>query len=203
MITADGTTLLHWNYFLTVEEDLQRLSRYVDFAEPNFETYSIEMTRLLFAAAAEADIVAKQLCGRLRPGSRADNMDHYREILCANLPVLQRAGVRIPRYGLTLAPWSNWLENRNPDWWHAYNDVKHRRHAEYPSANLRHTLNAVGGLFVLLLFFYREEASSGELAPNPTLLDLGEPFGRNAVLYHASGARLYSLDVLEQPSLNN
>ena len=43
-------SLLHWNYFLVIEEDLGRLSRYVEFNLANNKTYSIEMARILMAS---------------------------------------------------------------------------------------------------------------------------------------------------------
>lgn len=68
MTITEANKLLHWNYFLAVEEDLHRLSRFIEFSQDNFETYSIELSRILFAASAEVDVVAKQLCEQVRPG---------------------------------------------------------------------------------------------------------------------------------------
>ena len=42
----------HWAYFLALEDDLYTLSRYVEIAKPNYETYSIEISRLLLSACA-------------------------------------------------------------------------------------------------------------------------------------------------------
>ena len=36
-------TLIHWNYFLSIEEDLYKLQRYVDFTSDNDSTYSLEI----------------------------------------------------------------------------------------------------------------------------------------------------------------
>jgi hypothetical protein len=33
---------LHWNYYLALERDMEQLSRYVEFCEPNLSVYSIE-----------------------------------------------------------------------------------------------------------------------------------------------------------------
>ncbi len=51
----------HWNYLLALDAELVTLSRYVDFSEQNFNCFSIEIVRILLAAAAEVDIVCKQL----------------------------------------------------------------------------------------------------------------------------------------------
>ena len=54
MIKANNA-LIHWNYFLSLESDVLNLSRYIDFSQSNFECYSIEITRILFASASEVD----------------------------------------------------------------------------------------------------------------------------------------------------
>ena len=60
-ITATKTES-HWNYFLSTEADLIELSRFVEFDKKNYKCFSVEMARLLMAAAAETDVVCKQLC---------------------------------------------------------------------------------------------------------------------------------------------
>jgi hypothetical protein len=50
----------HWNYFLAIERDLETLARYVEFDPKNFTSFSIEIARLLLAAAAEVDIVCNR-----------------------------------------------------------------------------------------------------------------------------------------------
>jgi hypothetical protein len=190
----ESDKLLHWNYFLSVEEDLHRLARFIELSADNFETYSIELARILFAASAEVDVVAKQLCGQLRKGCDVSNMNGYRDILWQELPVLAEAHVNIPRHGLVLKPWENLRESSSPDWWRAYNEVKHERHERYRSANLKNTLNSIGGLFLLLLFFYREQALLGHLKPNPSMLRLGPPLGDDSLFWDPSKAFVYRLD---------
>lgn len=75
------TTMLHWNYFLAIEKDLENLSRYIEFAEPNLNTYSIELTHILFSASSEVDVVMKQLCNLIDPGQKVENIDDYRVLI--------------------------------------------------------------------------------------------------------------------------
>ena len=121
-------------------------------------------------------------------------MDDYRLTIVGAKTILRDAEVEIPRYGLALRPWDNWRENRNPDWWRAYNSVKHQRHERYSEANLKNTLNSVCGLFLLLLFLYREQAAVGELVPNPVMLRLGLPFKTDRVFWGETGNFTYLLD---------
>ena len=68
----------HLNYFSCLEDDLLELSRWIEFTEENEETYSIELARLLMTVAAEADVVAKELCRSLGRwlGDQCANRNH-------------------------------------------------------------------------------------------------------------------------------
>lgn len=57
----------------------------------------------------------------------------------------------------------------SPTWWQAYNRIKHHRDQHFLQANLENALNALAGLFVMVLLFYEEPAGAGKLAPNPLL----------------------------------
>jgi hypothetical protein len=100
----------HWNYFLSVEQDLERLSRFVEFDERNYECFSVEIARLLITAAAEVDVVCKQVCRKLNISSNADNIHEYREQIVPAYPVVHRFEVLAPRYGLQLKPWATGIE---------------------------------------------------------------------------------------------
>ena len=59
-------------------------------------------------------------------------------------------------------------------------------------ASLKHTLNAVAGLFVLLLFYYREEGQNGQLNPDPVIFRAGAPFHVDRLMW-GPGANVYQL----------
>jgi hypothetical protein len=140
----------HWNFLLALDADLGELSRYIEFDQRNFKCFSLELVRLLFAAASEVDVVAKQ---------------------CKAYPQIPDFRVISPRFGLTLQPWDEWRKKDGvPFWWTGYNKVKHERHEHYDRANLKNTLNAVAGLLVIVLFLYRQEAIDGLLVSSPQIL---------------------------------
>lgn len=154
MIIATTPSKLHWNYLLALEHDLEQLSRYIEFVEPNYSVYSIELAHLLFAASSEVDVVAKLLCEWFNPNERHENINDYRSRLLIEFPEFPQSEVFVPRYGLSLKPWSNWAENRNPDWWKSYNNVKHRRNEHFHEATLKNSLNALGALLILTVHYY-------------------------------------------------
>lgn len=186
----EAPTPQHWNYFLALEDDVVRMSRYLELTTNNFESHSLELLRILFGAASEVDVVSKRLCQKLNEQSKANNIAKYKQEILAVYPQMVSVIVEIPRFGLTLTPWEQWEKDVSPLWWRAYNNVKHHRHTHFADASLKHTLNAVAGLFSLLLFYYREEARNGRLIPTPMIFRAGAPFvvdrlhwDPNAVVY--------------------
>ena len=187
MAIVAATNKVHWNYFLALEKDLELAARYVEFSEANMATYSIEFAHLLFAAASEVDVVAKLLCKQLAPGEPRQNIEHYRTVLSAHLPDLAATQVLVPRYALTLTPWDNWANGRNPLWWRSYNNVKHERDAHYPEATLKNALNALAALMTVAFYHYShpdlhpgravdKKETTRYLLPESSLLRFPEPY---------------------------
>lgn len=165
----------HWNYLLAIERDLDQISRYVEFDEKNFDCFSIEIARILLASGAEVDVVCKQICRAINVNSSANNINQYRSEMKSAFPAIPKFEVVLPRFGLRLKPWDEWRKAQGvPFWWTAYNKIKHHRDSEYDQANLKNALNAVGGLFVVVLYLYRDKARLGELVPSTQLLRVGE-----------------------------
>ena len=193
-----GPVRHHWNYFLALEEDIVRMSRYLEPAEGNFAAYSHELARIIITAASEVDVVAKLLCKKINPADKARTIDGYRKVIVPAYEALPGAIVTLPKHGLVLNPWEQWGQgDKNPIWWKAYNEVKHQRDVHFQSANLHHALNAVAGLFLLLLFLYRDEGRNGELSPDPVVFHPGPPFkvdypfyGKQQNLYYQEGDQL-------------
>lgn len=185
----------HWNYFLALENDLENLARYIEFTESNFNTYSIELAHLLFAASSEVDVIAKLLCKKLSPLKKVENINDYRGVLVEKLPELIQFQVFIPRYGLTMTPWDNWTnaENENPLWWRNYNQVKHQRDIHFDKATLKNVLNSLAALLIVIYFYYSYDLTetgtkvypkeiTRQLEPKSTLLLLPSNFYYNNLI---------------------
>ncbi|MCD6673752.1 MAG: hypothetical protein LT106_12960 [Burkholderiaceae bacterium] len=80
----------HWNYFLSLEEDPDRLSRFVDFSHGNDSTFSLEIARLLLGASSEVDVVLQQLAKVCNPASTASGINTYYPDVVPLLPELHR-----------------------------------------------------------------------------------------------------------------
>lgn len=180
---------IHWDYYLALENDIEKLARYIEFDKSNFETHSIELAHLLLAASSEADVVMKEFCKYLSPGFKGEKIDLYRDVIKEHFPAIINKSVNSHRYGLILEPWSNWSEDKNPDWWRSYNKVKHERSTSFSKANLKNVLNSMAGLFIVNVYFNHENFCSKNpeypydlrhsfqhLIPYSNLFKLDDPF---------------------------
>lgn len=150
---------IHWNYFLSIERDFEKLSRYIEFTESNNNTFSIELARLLMTATQEVDVIMKSLCKLIDKQSTADSIGDYKVIINASIPEFNDESVFIPRFGMNSQPWSEWkTKDNHPIWWTANNKIKHRRTDFFEQANFKNTFNAIGGLLLTTFYYYKMKA---------------------------------------------
>lgn len=144
---------LNWHYFLAIESDAIRISRFVEFHPNNMHTFSIELARILLAASAKVEVVGKLIAGF--HGKQPTHIGGVREAVMDKHPLVSEAQVSLPRYGLTVVPFRAWGRGESPDWWHAYNSLKHDYEDAFSRGSLGHSLGALSGLLVLLLVHCR------------------------------------------------
>lgn len=188
MIEENAEPNRHWNFFIALEQDLETLSRYIEFTPSNYKTYSIELARLFLSASSEVDVVLKQLCLQIDGSTSINNMGDYREFVRTAVSEMVTEKVRIDRFGLEFCPWENWIKDENPNWWRSHNNVKHHRDEYFDEANLQNTLNAVGGLLISNVYYYSRILSgdaedpldfkdtNNRLAPQSSLLKMNPEY---------------------------
>lgn len=148
----------HWNYFLAVEEDLHRCSRYVSFTDDNLECYSDEFAKLIVLAGSEVGSVLEEICGLIAPGSKVGTLSEYYKELSKLYPNVSKVEVSLPRFGMNVSPWKGWGLSGSPDWWRrSYNKLKHVRHAEYKRGTLRAAIEAVAAQFIVIQIYHKEK----------------------------------------------
>ena len=186
MITYSDKNI-YWNYFITVEDDLYKLSRFIEFDIRNEEVFSIELVRLLISSSSEFEVVAKELCSIKDPSIRINNINDIRKNLLIFYPDIYYLEIIVPRFGLNYKPLINWKINKNCEWWNSYNSVKHQRNNKYENANLKNVINAVGALYIVNLYYYNSlqeknkntvvkmEETTLELKPKPCLIKINQP----------------------------
>lgn len=142
----------HWAYYMSLEDDLIAMSRYVEICEDNFTTYSTQFTRLLLAAGSEVDVVTKILCEQIDPAARRNNIEDYRSVIASKFPAIPCVVMGVQWRTFRVKPWASWgaPTPSNPDWWRAYNGVKHERNMNFREGNLKNALEAIAGLYCLV-----------------------------------------------------
>ncbi|MEQ1823786.1 MAG: hypothetical protein ABL949_14860 [Fimbriimonadaceae bacterium] len=167
------TTNDHWRYFLALEQDVERTTRFVEPHVANYRTFSLEFVRLILSACSEVDVVAKVLCNEIDPSKKPQSITDYRKIILAKYPNFHQIIVSVPRFHLLFEPWKEWGRGENPGWWKDHQEVKHRRHEAFHKADLEHCIVSAGALFALTLYLCRierislERASFFEVEPPP------------------------------------
>ncbi len=156
-------SLPHWNYFLALEDDIDRISRYVELELPNLPTYSVEIARILMAAVQEIDVLLKQIC--TANSNAGVNEQAYRSFIPTVYPNLVMAEVEIARTSLSFKPFESWGSGNTPSWWTANNKVKHERHTHFQMASLEHMLNAQCGLLIANLYYHDAASTISDLFP--------------------------------------
>jgi len=152
----------HWQYFLSIESDLDATSRFVEFSKDNLSVYSVEFAKIFLSSSSEVDVVAKALCAKIDPTSTYKNINNYRTTITAKYSKFHTIEITLPRFTLSFKPWEAWGSSKNPGWWESYNDVKHHRGSSFHKANLKNTLLSVAGLFSLVLYYYQEDLGKAD-----------------------------------------
>ncbi|MGD8563775.1 MAG: hypothetical protein PVG03_14630 [Desulfarculaceae bacterium] len=151
-------SLPHWEYFLALDSDLAKCARYVEPVEDNYSTYSIEFARLILTAGSEIDVVAKELCEEIGEKLEKETIGEYCKVIKGKYPKITNCVASIPRWEINnWKPWKDWRPKKSPSWWEVYQDVKHHRESNYSEANLCNSIMCLMGLFVMLLFYYKEK----------------------------------------------
>lgn len=167
----------YWEYFLSLESDLERCTRYIEFHESNFTTFSIELAKIIMAASAEFENVAKDLCKQIDPNTNPRNITDIYPIITREFGRFCEVEVVLPRYKIQFKPWSQWTDDQRPDWWkNGYNAIKHSRDTSFGKATLENAIYSLGGLFTAILY-YHQKLSGGitiDYSRSPTLYNIQE-----------------------------
>lgn len=157
---------LYWRNYILLEKEFAETLEYITLDTDNYNVYSAKYIKLLLQIGSEIDINAKLLCSQYNEQSRSENINHYRNEITSNEVDFCNTEVDIIQHCnlSSFVPWESWKQGNNPNWWIAYNKVKHERFQTgniggatkeyYKFANLEYTLLALGALYQLLIYRY-------------------------------------------------
>ena len=170
----------YWNYYLTLESDLIKTQRYVTIDEDNYSAFSVEYAKQYQTICSEIDVICKDYCRFLDSDTKVKNIMGYASVILEKKPdLISRTVIVKTAASVSLAPWMDWktdkqdpfdgcsVANNSPLWWMYYNKVKHNRTGSdsenkefFKFANQGNTLNSLAGLFMLVMYYYKDLALS-------------------------------------------
>ena len=172
----------YWSYYLNLESDFITTQRYVTIDQDNFSSFSLEYVKQYQAICSEIDVVCERYCLHLNAQRETSNIKDnanlilpkkpniidYANIILHDKPNIILQGVSVKNQSnIQLNPWKDWSitpKHISPVWWSDYNKVKHSRTSldaitgkeNYKKANLVNTINALAGLLILEMYFYKD-----------------------------------------------
>ena len=114
----------HWNYYLSLENDLSDTSCYVEPAGQE-NVHSFQFAKILILACTEAETVFRDLCIEIVKTKVPTNMGDYKNIILNKYPKIIDATVEISRLNRSIKPFEGWDVGKL-SWWDAYQGVKHQ-----------------------------------------------------------------------------
>lgn len=147
---------LYWKHYIILEEDFIYTHRYVEISKNNFGTFSVEYTKQLQSIGSEFDVICREICkyyGFYDKGSISD----YASIIIPKFINIQNENVIIKsNKSINIKPLGDWIikpKHKSPEWWRAYNKIKHDRANNLKKANLENVLLALASLYLIEMFF--------------------------------------------------
>ena len=148
MITA-GIINGIWNYYLSLEKDLDDTSRYIE-PKGQENVFSFEFAKLLVLSCTELESVLKLLCYECS-GEKRGNIGEYKETILTYYPKIVFAEVNVSRWGETIRPFDGWDKGKL-SWWDAYGNVKHNREDNFRDATYQNVVYALSALYVSIFY---------------------------------------------------
>lgn len=151
--------------YVNIEKELRNIFNFVEPDESNLKTFSFELYSLLLRACTEVELNCKLImeANGATPQGKFFTMADYIKLeqsskLSKYVVSFKNWRKRNPHTGeieyvsKDFSPFANFAPtvSTSPDWYVAYNEVKHNREKCLEQANLENCMNAVAGILVLL-----------------------------------------------------
>ncbi len=142
--------------YTNLEEEFIRYLRYVPLDENHFTVWSLVLGDLLNNTGSVIDSFLKNAINsdqfdhiqNIEKMREDHNMTSYRRIF-DNYYNIHDKGIFENKTLSKITPFSSWGNDKSPDWWKDYTDLKHDRFTNQKKATFKTTLEALGGLFLL------------------------------------------------------
>lgn len=132
-----------------IEDEIDHFCRAVPPVKEHFGVYSTKLWGIILRACAEIDSQLHALVEEIEGKSVNTNIANY--ISCEPSFQLAAFSLLTKFEPDTFTPFQSFSASASPTWWKDYNAVKHRRLDSLKNATLENAINAVGGLYIVLL----------------------------------------------------
>lgn len=157
--------------YAIIQSDFEKLCQYIEPSSESLTAYSFRIHELLMRTCIEIEANFKAILNENINSIPRLNMSVYRKIdvthHLSSYELILSTWHGPPR---RLKPFESWLgpdglgTGEIPEWYTAYNISKHDRQEEFKQANMKHLIDALAGLLVVLSSQFRTETfSSGSV----------------------------------------
>jgi len=153
--------------YKSIENRMKDSFRYVDCNPKNYKVFSHEYSSILRDSGSVFSSLMDRLVRKTTVQSKKEtNIEDYRKWLIDKIPNvhLVTVGLVYPVEKRFLLPFHriNYKEGK-PEWWTAYNKVKHSDIDSFHDGNLKNALSSLGALAVLYVLIDRNNGSDIQL----------------------------------------
>lgn len=155
-----------WFFYIDIEEEFLEISKTIPIDSINSKTFSYKYSRLLRTICSEIDTTLKRFMEFYNYPYAHGNIIEYESFIEDKLDDFKSSTVTLYKSAHnyeTLKPFANWTSGKAPEWWTLNNKLKHGRDEvddegieKFKYANQETILNALAGLFIILMYFYEE-----------------------------------------------
>ena len=182
---------LSWTLYKYMESDFIHFLEYVPYVDKHQEVYSPKLLALLLQIGGYTDTVFKEMakfsefqeipeCQRINKAveSREYSIGLARTAFEKIYRLSSNNGGKLEAKlswseSKQVTPFKNFAEDKSPDWWNAYNSVKHEWSEALGQANMANTLEALAGAFLLNAIHYPSIKKIWELGDLKTVYKTG------------------------------
>ena len=161
MSEHNGTTIDSPIKYMTDMQELYRFTerQFLEFDEivpmrlnRKGDTVSPKLYFLLMTICGQVESVTGRICKSLDIRAESDTFSALYKKLCEEFSTTKEQSVQTVMTREVIRPFGE-TENDTPSWWTSYNKVKHDIPKGIERATVRHTIHALGGLYLLLNFY--------------------------------------------------
>lgn len=153
---------MYWNYYKQLEDDFFLCIPYCEIDVDNDRTYSIKYLQLLLSICSEIDTICKVFCKEIdeKIDINTCGIQEYIDILPKRYPAFPKEEIRFVGIEYrTMQSWKSIEKGFPPNWWVAYNKVKHHRDKvengkiNYKLANQKNVADSLAALYALIEYW--------------------------------------------------